>query len=96
MQPNNNKIGALWVATDKITGQPKINSQGNAYYTGNLEINGKKMNIVMFKNNKTKPTQPDFNILLSAQPQNPNQQAMQNPNADAIHDQLMQVNDLPF
>jgi hypothetical protein len=66
MQKNNN-IGALWIATDKATGQPKVTRNNTYYYTGNIEINGQKINITMFPNNKTKETQPDFNIALSPQ-----------------------------
>jgi hypothetical protein len=49
------KIGALW---EKVKNDKK-------YFTGSIEIDGKKIPIVVFSNNKTKDTQPDWNILKS-------------------------------
>lgn len=57
-EPKNNSIGALWAKTSKK----------GMYYSGTLEIDGRKIPIVCFQNNrKTKPNQPDFNIMV-AQP----------------------------
>lgn len=57
-EPKNNSIGALWAKTSKR----------GMYYSGTLEIDGRKIPIVCFQNNrKSKPNQPDFNIMV-AQP----------------------------
>lgn len=53
-----NKIGALWA---------KKSAKGD-YFTGQIELNGEKIPVVVFFNsNKTKETQPDWSIL-RAQP----------------------------
>jgi len=47
-------LGALWT---------KTSASGKVYYSGNLELDGKKMYIVGFKNeNKTNENQPDISI----------------------------------
>ena len=46
-------IGALWVK----------DSKRGKFYTGNIEVNGVKVSIVVFKNSyKTKDNQPDLRI----------------------------------
>lgn len=50
-------IGALWL---------KMSNNGKKFYSGNIEIEGKKIQIVAFPNDyKTKENQPDIQILLS-------------------------------
>lgn len=57
-EQKNNNIGALWAKSSKK----------GMYYSGTLEIDGRKIPIVCFQNNrKSKPNQPDFNIMI-AQP----------------------------
>lgn len=59
-QTPNPSIGALW---------EKFTKAGQSYFTGNVEVNGAKIKIVVFKNNKkSKETQPDYNILISQPP----------------------------
>ena len=49
----NKDIGALWIQTGK----------NGEYWTGTIEINGTKQNVVVFKNTyKNKDTQPDFKV----------------------------------
>lgn len=45
-------IGALWIQT----------GEKGEYYTGNIEINGTKHSIIIFKNSYKKDNQPDFRI----------------------------------
>ena len=54
---NNDKIGALWI---------KESIKGN-FLSGNIEIDGKKIPIVCFKNTLKKEGEktPDYNILIS-------------------------------
>lgn len=57
-QKNDRSIGALWAKSSKK----------GMYYSGTLEIDGRKIPIVCFQNyRKSKPNQPDFNIMI-AQP----------------------------
>ena len=46
-------IGALWLNESK---------KGNKYMSGNIEIDGVKHKILIFKNTKTKDEQPDYRI----------------------------------
>jgi single-stranded DNA-binding protein len=69
---NNNSIGALWL---KESGTGK-------YMSGVIEINGQKINIVVFRNDYKKlPKHPDYRILKS-EPKNqqwaPQQNQQQN------------------
>lgn len=52
----NEQLGALWLNESK---------NGNKYMSGELEINGEKIRIVVFKNTKQKETHPDYKILKS-------------------------------
>lgn len=45
-------IGALWIQT----------SENGEYWTGNIEINGVKQNVIVFKNSYKKDNQPDMRI----------------------------------
>jgi len=58
--------GALWISKDD-EGNPKVDKKGNRYMSGNIEIDDHKYKVMMFKNEKTKDTQPDFNIVESGQ-----------------------------
>ena len=52
---NEKSIGALWIKTSK---------NGNKYMSGEVEINGQKHKITVFKNNyKEKETHPDYKIM---------------------------------
>ena len=53
---NNKSIGALWLKKAKT---------GTTYMSGVIEKDGKKIRIVVFKNNKEKDNQPDYRILES-------------------------------
>ncbi len=56
MQENNDSIGALWI-------KEKNNKK---YMSGVIEINGEKINIVVFKNSYKKENKhPDYRILRS-------------------------------
>ena len=51
-------IGALWAKE----------SGGNKFLSGEVEVDGQKVRIVVFKNNrKEKETHPDYNILLAGE-----------------------------
>jgi uncharacterized protein (DUF736 family) len=69
-------IGALWVKTSK---------NGKKFMSGKVEVDGKTVNIVVFKNEKTSEKQPDYRILESV-PQS--QQDRPEPEDDSA--------DLPF
>lgn len=49
-------IGALWKKTSK---------KGVEFFSGSVEINNQKLDVVVFTNNKTKETHPDYKIYLS-------------------------------
>lgn len=52
-----NKLGALWL---------KESGKGKKYMSGNIEINGEKIQIVVFKNDKGGvETRPDYQIFKS-------------------------------
>ncbi len=56
MQENNDQCGALWVK----------DGQRGKYMSGVIEINGEKINIVVFKNGyKKEDKHPDYRILKS-------------------------------
>jgi hypothetical protein len=53
---SSNRIGAFW----------KKERNGESFLSGELEMDGKKIYVSLFKNNKkVKPNQPDFNLVLS-------------------------------
>lgn len=53
----NKNMGALWIKTSK---------NGNKFFSGVVEMDGKKKKIVIFKNNrKEKDNQPDYQIFES-------------------------------
>lgn len=95
-QKNDRNIGALWA---------KSSSRG-MYYSGTLEIDGRKIPIVCFQNNrKSKPNQPDFNIMLSQPSGNraPVEEVDKNLNAlnnmdtsSQADDEEINVEDIPF
>jgi len=47
-------IGALWVKQGK----------SGDFFTGNIEVNGQKIKIAIFKNDYKKDKQPDFRIFV--------------------------------
>ena len=49
------KIGALWLKDGKK----------GKFMSGQIELDGKKISVLVFKNNKTKPTHPDYQIVLA-------------------------------
>lgn len=57
-QKNDRSIGALWAKSSKR----------GMYFSGMIEVDGKKIPLVVFQNNrKSKPNQPDYHIMV-AQP----------------------------
>lgn len=51
------RIGALWVKESK---------NGQKFMSGNIEIDGQKIDVVVFKNDKgDNPKRPDYSILKS-------------------------------
>lgn len=87
-------IGALWARKTRA---------GADYFTGVIDVPGGKMQIVAFFNDhKTKPNQPDFNILKSEprpadsmgnenpQPKRKDEEAIEYPSED------IDPNDIPF
>ena len=53
----NRNIGALWIKESK---------KGKKFLSGVIELDGKKSNIVIFRNeNKSSDRSPDYSILLS-------------------------------
>ena len=73
MENNKDKsIGAMWLRTSK---------SGNKFMTGNIEIQGKKHQFVVFKNKyKQGETHPDYVIL----PSNPIPAEQRKPDSPAL------------
>lgn len=80
---NLEKIGAFWTKTDK---------KGVVYFTGNLELDGKKIKAQIFKNGYKKEgsNEPDYRIFMS----NDAAQAKQTQQPYGIKDET--VDDIPF
>ena len=58
---------ALWIATDRDTGEKRKDKNGNPFFTGNIQIGNEKHKIVGFMNKpKTNPRAPDIKIMLSS------------------------------
>lgn len=75
------KIGALWLKTT-----PK----GERYMSGQIELNGEKIRLAVFKNSKKElEKHPDYNILLSGQ-QSQQQSASPEPERE------IRIEDIPF
>lgn len=73
----NNRIGALWLKEAK---------SGTKYMSGNIEIDGKKIYVAVFRNNKDgKEARPDYVILRSEM-----KQQKPEPKQEAFED------DIPF
>lgn len=75
------KIGALWLKTT-----PK----GERYMSGQIELNGEKIRLAVFKNSKKElEKHPDYNILLSGQ-QSQQQSVSPEPERE------IRIEDIPF
>lgn len=64
----NKNEAALWCATDKQTGEPKLTKDQKKYWTGTLTLDGKKYPVTMFhkpQGEKKNPKEPDFKLLVS-------------------------------
>jgi len=70
-------IGGLWISESK---------NGNKLMKGNIEINGKKEYIIIFKNNYKKDKQPDYMIYT----QYPKEQPVD------VTEEIMNGESLPF
>ncbi len=58
--------GALWIATDRDSGEKRKDKNGNTFFTGTVTVNGEKHKVVAFLNKpKTNPAAPDIKILIS-------------------------------
>lgn len=76
------KIGALWLKTS-----PK----GEKYMSGQIELNGEKIRLAVFKNSKKElEKHPDYNILLSGQQWEPSAQGTAQPERE------IRIEDIPF
>jgi hypothetical protein len=65
--PQDNSIGALWVKQGK----------SGPFYSGHIEIDGKKIDIVAFKNDNSKnPKAPSLRILKSVPYNKPGSEQM--------------------
>lgn len=95
-QKNDRSIGALWAKSSKR----------GMYFSGNIEIDGKKIPLVVFQNNrKSKPNQPDYNIMI-AQPMGArasedtserNQSQLNNLDTSSqADDEEINIEDIPF
>jgi hypothetical protein len=75
---NDDKIGALW---ENTTGK------GQKYLSGQIEIDGKKIRIVAFKNGyKKEDKHPDWNIMISRPKEERRQEPQQS--ADGFQDDI--------
>jgi hypothetical protein len=62
----NNNAGALWVAKDINTGEPKKDKNNNNYLTGEILVDNQKIRIMVFKNfYKKEDKHPDYNICVN-------------------------------
>lgn len=69
MSEENKSIGALW----------KKQSKKGDYFTGQIELDGKKVSIVAFTNDyKKEEKHPDFKIFISKPKEQPNNTDMYN------------------
>ncbi len=58
--------GALWIATDRDSGEPRKDKNGNKFFNGNIDIDGAQHKVVAFINKpKDNPRAPDIKIMLS-------------------------------
>jgi len=55
-EKKNNYIGGLWI---------KVTNEGKQFMSGNIEIDGKKVNISCWVNDFKKDNQPDYRIKLN-------------------------------
>lgn len=73
-------IGALWIQT----------SEKGEYWTGNIEINGTKQNVIVFKNTYKKDNQPDFRIFEKKQKEKKEEKFVPN------DEEVLSPDELPF
>lgn len=83
------KLGALW---------KKTSQKGEVLMSGEIEINGVKTKIVVFKNShKEQEKQPDYNILLSEERgQRPATQEQVTEPKQGSGEQEIRIEDIPF
>ena len=55
-EKKNNYIGGLWI---------KVTKDGKQFMSGNIEIDGKKVEISLWRNDYKKDNQPDYRIKLN-------------------------------
>jgi uncharacterized protein (DUF736 family) len=81
----NKSIGAFWI---------KTSAKGVKYYSGNIEIDGKKIQLVAFDNTrKEKENQPDIQIYLSEKREVKEEVEKEVP---IIEEEEVQISDIPF
>lgn len=83
------KLGALW---------KKTSQKGEVFMSGEIEINGVKTKIVVFKNShKEQEKHPDYNILLSEEKgQRPAMQEQVTEPSQRVEEREIRIEDIPF
>jgi len=82
------KLGALW---------KKTSQKGEVFMSGEIEINGVKTKIVVFKNShKEQERHPDYNIILSEEREQRATQEQVTEPKQVAHDPEIRIEDIPF